>query len=119
MIMNDRAIELYRRSVDNKEFENELILSRDVQIRQAKEALENYRRLYKFDTSLAYKAMLLDDNLSLSALFRYCTAKLIGDEELASLFLKPAAGVYAEGPELYDKIYTNWITDELKRVAGA
>lgn len=118
MLLNTAAIERYRKFSDNKEFEREVMLSKEVQTRAAAASLEYYRKLYKYDTELSYKAMLLDDSLGLSSLYRYCVAKLIGEEDVAALFLNFAAMQYSEGPAVFDTVYKDWITDELRIAAN-
>ncbi len=116
MLVGSEAVKRYQHFVASKESNKSVSLARDIQIRQAKDALEYYRRLYTSEAHV-YKAMLLDDNLTLSALFRYCLAVQVRDTSLAQILLIPAAKQYSEDPAGYSQAYPDWIDGELINAA--
>lgn len=118
MLLGDRAISRYKQFVGNKELDKDIKLAKEIQTRQIKDSLEYYLRLYSFDTKAAYKALLLDDRISIGPLMKYCLAKSIGEDDIATAYLEPAAWVYLEAPAVYDEVYKELITEELRTKAS-
>ena len=63
--------------------------------------------------------VLLNEDVALSALFRYCLAKSEGLTEISRLYRDAAALQYMRHRKDYDQIWKNWIPNKFKARAAA
>ena len=112
-LLSKTAIAKYKTYIDEDVSRKSMRLIWQAQIRTAQNALEHYRAIYK-NVDDSNKAVILDDNLSLSALFRYCLAKQMKLDELANWFIDAAVDQYIDDPEAYQDVCQGLIDSDFE-----
>lgn len=71
----------------------------------------------KFTPKELYLSVLLDEQASLSALFRYCFARKAKLPRVAQLYQKAAAVQYLRNRDEYEEVWDGWIPRDFKEYA--
>lgn len=116
MLMGSAAVKRARAYRSGKEAEKTLCIARDGQVRQARNAVESYKTHYGPGVA-AYRAVIADVNLPLSALFRYSLACECQQDDLAGVFYEPALIQYLDEPEAYDATWGPLVPESLRQAA--
>jgi hypothetical protein len=116
MIKNSKAIRRCKTYQDTKEFEQTLRIAKDGQIRQAYNAVEANKSFYGPGAN-AYRAVIMDLNLPLSALFRYALSYTSQQTDLAEIWYEPALAQYVFDSGPYDEVWGDLIPPPLREAA--
>lgn len=114
MIMNDVAISRYRDYLSYEKDFQSLKVAKDCQIRAAHDAIELNKKIYGPNSIDVYRDIILDPNISISALFRYMLALECGDQKLAKQWFDEAYKQYIYNKQGYDSVWNDLIPKELK-----
>lgn len=77
------------------------------------------KHYYNRDDACAWRLTLVSTTVNLSPLFRYCVAKNQQWDDLAEQFYSAAVKQYAQHPEIYNDVWSEWIPATLKEVIKA
>lgn len=73
---------------------------------------------YGYQGKELHSFALLNDDLRISPLFRYCLAASEGIEYVMRRYRQAAISQYLMLPSVYDQEWADWITDGLKKIAA-
>ena len=116
VLMSQLAITRYINYVAKNSDEEAIKIALDSQTRSAMNAVDWYTLLYGPGTP-AYRAVIIDTSLPLSALFRYSLAVSSGQDDLQRAIFDVAVEQYMCDREAYDQIWKDLITDDVKKTA--
>lgn len=113
MLKSSSAIKRYQSYRGSKGIEQTLRIAKDGQVRQAYEAIETSKALYGPGVT-SYRAVIMDTNIPLSALFRYSLAHSCGAYDLAEIWFDLALSQYVYDSKAYDAVWGELIPSQLK-----
>lgn len=116
MLKTSRAIKRSKTYQDTKEFERTLQIAKDGQIRRAYDAVESNKSFYGPGAN-AYRAVIMDLNLPLSALFRYALAYSSQQMDLVEIWYELALAQYLYDSGPYDQVWGDLIPPPLREAA--
>jgi len=89
----------------------------EAQKTRAMTAIDSLKFRFNYPTETTWKLVLYDEKQPLSFLFRYCLARSENLDDVAKEFHERALAQYATSPKDYDRIWGDWIPEELKQDA--
>jgi len=117
MLTNDKAVQRYKHFVASKADIKDLVVARDTQMRAARDAVELNKRFYGPTNIDIYRDVILDNNVDITALFRYVLALQCKQQDLANLWHDAALKQYLYEQDAYDLAWGQMVPAQLKQEA--
>jgi hypothetical protein len=117
VLLSDIAIRKYNQYKAAKCSLDDLRVAKDAQIRATNDAVKLNKKLYGSNSSNVYRDIIMDANISISALFRYSLAIETDQKDLQQKWLNAALKQYIYEQQSYDTVWGELIPKELKALA--
>lgn len=112
ILMRPSSLEIYKDTI--KRLVGDMRLSLQIQTNIAVSNLNRYKELHSWDADKASREMI-DSQVGLSSLFRFCWAAKFNYEDVAAQYRDAALMQYSVASEDYNKIWGDFIPEELRR----